>query len=192
MFSRLARSRTSPAYDHRHCIPVRLSRWDRSARFGRTSAPTIPQQLQAMRGPRLGTGTSSRQGRRAALHHDGRASRSPRGTARLGRFHWSGNGHGRPAAVASGHAALATATRHDGPVAAGRDAVATGLGRIAPILAAAAKGHGGLAWRVRARCPWGGPDTHSRKRIAIECDTSIELDMATLVWTRGSTSCTVD
>jgi hypothetical protein len=44
-----------------------------------------------------------------------------------------------------------------------------------------------LGWRVRARCLWGGPDTHSRhKRIAIECDTSIELDMATLVWTRGS------
>jgi hypothetical protein len=45
-----------------------------------------------------------------------------------------------------------------------------------------------LGWRVRARCLWGGPDTHSRhKRIAIECDTSIALDMATLVWTRGST-----
>jgi hypothetical protein len=44
-----------------------------------------------------------------------------------------------------------------------------------------------LGWRVRARCLWGGPDTHSRhKRIAIECDTTIELDMATLVWTRGS------
>jgi low affinity Fe/Cu permease len=44
-----------------------------------------------------------------------------------------------------------------------------------------------LGWRVRARCLWGGPGTHSRhKRIAIECDTTIELDMATLVWTRGS------
>ena len=34
---------------------------------------------------------------------------------------------------------------------------------------------------------WGAPDTHSRhKRISIECDTTIELDMATLVWTRDS------
>jgi hypothetical protein len=44
-----------------------------------------------------------------------------------------------------------------------------------------------LGWRVRARCLWGGPDTHSRhKRIAIECDTTAWLDMATLVWTRGA------
>jgi hypothetical protein len=33
----------------------------------------------------------------------------------------------------------------------------------------------------------GGPDHHSRhKRIAIECDTMVGLETATLVWTRGS------
>jgi hypothetical protein len=44
-----------------------------------------------------------------------------------------------------------------------------------------------LGWRVRARCLWGGPDRHSRHaRVSIECDTTIWLDIATLVWTRGS------
>ena len=43
-----------------------------------------------------------------------------------------------------------------------------------------------LGWRVRARCLWGGPDPHSRhNRISIECDTTVRLDMETLVWTRG-------
>src|SRR5579862_7911736 len=43
-----------------------------------------------------------------------------------------------------------------------------------------------LGWRVRARCLWGGPDHHSRhNRISIECDTTVRLDMETLVWTRG-------
>jgi hypothetical protein len=44
-----------------------------------------------------------------------------------------------------------------------------------------------LGWGVRARCLWGGPDPHSRhNRISIECDTTVRLDMETLVWTRGS------
>src|ERR1700684_201424 len=44
-----------------------------------------------------------------------------------------------------------------------------------------------LGWRVRARCLWGGPDHRSRhNRISIECDTTVRLDMETLVWTRGS------
>src|ERR1700731_4206166 len=43
-----------------------------------------------------------------------------------------------------------------------------------------------LGWRVRARCLWGGPDPHSRhNRISIECDTTVRVDMETLVWTRG-------
>jgi hypothetical protein len=36
------------------------------------SAPTIPRELQTMRGPKLGSGTSS--GQRSALHPDGRAN----------------------------------------------------------------------------------------------------------------------
>lgn len=43
-----------------------------------------------------------------------------------------------------------------------------------------------LGWRVTARCLWGTDDPHSRsKRRTIECETSAELDMKTLVWTRG-------
>ena len=43
-----------------------------------------------------------------------------------------------------------------------------------------------LGWRLTARCLWGTEDPHSRsKRRTIECDTSAELDMKTLVWTRG-------
>jgi len=43
-----------------------------------------------------------------------------------------------------------------------------------------------LGWQVRARCLWGAPNPHSRhKRLWIECDTTVQLDMATLVWTRG-------
>jgi len=41
-----------------------------------------------------------------------------------------------------------------------------------------------LGWRVRAHCYWGGPNKSGR-RSAIYCDTRIDLDMATLVWTRG-------
>jgi hypothetical protein len=40
-----------------------------------------------------------------------------------------------------------------------------------------------LGWRVRVRCLWGhcpGPSART-----IECDTSADLDMKTLVWTRG-------
>jgi hypothetical protein len=41
-----------------------------------------------------------------------------------------------------------------------------------------------LGWRVRAHCYWLGPNK-SGKRMVPWCDTRIELDMATLIWTRG-------
>ncbi len=37
-------------------------------------------------------------------------------------------------------------------------------------------------WRVRVRCAWGKRDGMKSVR---ECVASAELDMATLVWTRG-------
>jgi hypothetical protein len=49
----------------RHCTPVRLSRVGCSVQFGRASAPTIPQRVHTMRGPKAGTATSS--GQRSAL-----------------------------------------------------------------------------------------------------------------------------
>jgi hypothetical protein len=43
-----------------------------------------------------------------------------------------------------------------------------------------------LGWRITARCIWGVEDPRSRsKRRTIECDTIAELDLKTLVWTRG-------
>jgi len=43
-----------------------------------------------------------------------------------------------------------------------------------------------LGWRARARCLVTGPAPKSRHdRIAVFCDTVTELDMKTLVWTRG-------
>jgi hypothetical protein len=43
-----------------------------------------------------------------------------------------------------------------------------------------------LGWRVRVRCLLTTDNPHSRnKRISIECNTSAELDMKSLVWTRG-------
>jgi hypothetical protein len=43
-----------------------------------------------------------------------------------------------------------------------------------------------LGWRVRVRCLLTADNPHSRnKRISIECNTSAELDMKSLVWTRG-------
>jgi hypothetical protein len=44
---------------HRHCTPVRLSRGGCSCQCGRASAPTIPQFVHTIRGPKVGTGTSS-------------------------------------------------------------------------------------------------------------------------------------
>jgi DNA-directed RNA polymerase subunit RPC12/RpoP len=41
-----------------------------------------------------------------------------------------------------------------------------------------------LGWRVRVRCLWGTADPHSHRR-SIECNTTADLDMHTLVWTRG-------
>jgi hypothetical protein len=43
-----------------------------------------------------------------------------------------------------------------------------------------------LGWRVRVRCLWGTADPHSgNKRYTVECNTSTDLDLKTLVWTRG-------
>jgi hypothetical protein len=41
-----------------------------------------------------------------------------------------------------------------------------------------------LGWRVRARCYWTGPNKSGRRSV-VYCDTTVELDMQTLVWTRG-------
>jgi hypothetical protein len=43
-----------------------------------------------------------------------------------------------------------------------------------------------LGWRVRVRCLVFGPAPKSRHdRTTIACECSAELDMKTLVWTRG-------
>jgi hypothetical protein len=42
-----------------HCTPVKVSRSSRSFQFGRASAPTMPQTVQTMRGPKAGTATAS-------------------------------------------------------------------------------------------------------------------------------------
>ena len=42
-----------------------------------------------------------------------------------------------------------------------------------------------LGWRVRVRCIVIGPRPKSRDRTTIYCDTTAELDVKTLVWTRG-------
>ena len=39
-------------------------------------------------------------------------------------------------------------------------------------------------WRLRARCFWLGPNK-SGNRKTVWCDMTVELDMVTLVWTRG-------
>jgi hypothetical protein len=44
---------------HRHCTPVRVSRGGGFCQFGRASAPMIPHRVHTMRGPNVGTGTSS-------------------------------------------------------------------------------------------------------------------------------------
>lgn len=42
-----------------------------------------------------------------------------------------------------------------------------------------------LGWRVRVRCLLIGRKPKSRDRTTVWCDTTTELDMKTLVWTRG-------
>ncbi len=42
-----------------------------------------------------------------------------------------------------------------------------------------------LGWRVRVRCLVIGRKPKSRDRTTVWCDTSTELDLKTLVWTRG-------
>jgi hypothetical protein len=43
-----------------------------------------------------------------------------------------------------------------------------------------------LGWRVRARCFWLAPGAKSSEgRKQVQCETTAELDMKTLVWTRG-------
>lgn len=41
-----------------------------------------------------------------------------------------------------------------------------------------------LGWRVKARCYWTASGRKSRPQY-VWCDTTVELDMPTLVWTRG-------
>jgi len=61
-------ARHVPAYrrkgapEVRHCTPVRLSRAGCSRQLGRASAPMILHRVHAMRGPNVGTGTSSGHG----------------------------------------------------------------------------------------------------------------------------------
>jgi hypothetical protein len=44
-----------------------------------------------------------------------------------------------------------------------------------------------LGWRATASCICSGPNPKSRHgRTRTECDTTAELDMKTLVWTRGA------
>jgi hypothetical protein len=42
-----------------------------------------------------------------------------------------------------------------------------------------------LGWRVRVRCLLVGRKPKTRDRTTVWCDTMTELDMKTLVWTRG-------
>jgi hypothetical protein len=43
-----------------------------------------------------------------------------------------------------------------------------------------------LGWRVRVRClVTGQPPKGRHDRVAVYCDPSAELDMKSLVWTRG-------
>jgi hypothetical protein len=42
-----------------------------------------------------------------------------------------------------------------------------------------------LGWRVRVRCLLVGRKPKTRDRNSVWCDTTTELDMKTLVWTRG-------
>jgi hypothetical protein len=42
-----------------------------------------------------------------------------------------------------------------------------------------------LGWRVRVRCFLVGCKPKTTDRTTVWCDTSMELDMTTLVWTRG-------
>ena len=43
-----------------------------------------------------------------------------------------------------------------------------------------------LGWRIRVRCLWGTADPHVRHgRGSVECNTTADLDLHTLVWTRG-------
>src|SRR5258708_5254398 len=48
-----------------HCVPVSVGRSGRSVQFGRASAPTIPQPVHTMCGPKAGTGVAS--GQRSTL-----------------------------------------------------------------------------------------------------------------------------
>ena len=44
-----------------------------------------------------------------------------------------------------------------------------------------------LGWRATACCIWSGSNPKSRHgRVRTECDTTAELDMKTLIWTRGA------
>jgi hypothetical protein len=42
-----------------------------------------------------------------------------------------------------------------------------------------------LGWRVRVRCLLIGPHHKPGHRDGVRCDTTAQLDMLTLIWTRG-------
>jgi hypothetical protein len=43
-----------------------------------------------------------------------------------------------------------------------------------------------LGWRVRVRCLWLAPAAKSSPgRLRVQCETPAELDMKSVVWTRG-------
>ena len=48
-----------PGATYCHCLHVGLSLDARSCQFGRANAPTIPHDVQTIRGPNAGTGTAS-------------------------------------------------------------------------------------------------------------------------------------
>jgi hypothetical protein len=71
------------SWSHRHGKPLRLSRAGCSRQFGRASAPTIPHRVQTIRGPNVGTGTSSDHGSALKIarwwhcRHDTSSDRTP-------------------------------------------------------------------------------------------------------------------
>ena len=84
----LLAAKVAASWSHRrHGTPVTLSRASGSRQFGRASAPTSPHRVHTMRGPNVGTGTSSDHGsalriaRRWHCQHDTSSDRTPFGAA---------------------------------------------------------------------------------------------------------------
>jgi hypothetical protein len=75
----------STNHSPRRFTPVSVSRGGRSFQFGRALAPTIPQRVHSMRGPNVGTATSSGSDRRSASLGGGIADNRQRVTERQAR-----------------------------------------------------------------------------------------------------------